>query len=514
MLRGIPDSSASGAGKMGETVKPETTTASAQWDEIRRLYRFYSGLNQRYAGLAAPQKAAPAENADPEAIARFQQWFAEIDKRVEAHQIREFLQTGFSLESDGLIALLARHLAAADRSEAHRDKLDFLLVQCLAQAIPPHAQNPDVQCAAEVLQPVLGDPGHFAWMDGLEACIRDLNDSRNLQEFMERRIFDRARELKAASGDVYFTAPAMLAFTRFNYVLRRGFIHLLRGELKTIRDALAQLETLGVGQVDCAAAGLSSVEPLKSLRALCRQWERPFQGKHSDQSWIHRVTQVRAAVAAAIEEAQRPKTAAAAPPAMPAAPPAPAAAAKAAALQATPAAPPKPAPAPAQTTSAAVATAKPAAAAGGPTAIPPLKTRLAAELERWEKHIAGQLRKEDPSKAAVLQVGRAKLSLIAWEVAAFQKAADAHAAALRRAATLRAMLAAAVGGASAWAPAAFDSLLQTAQSQLASLQQRAAQAEQAKDAHAADLAACARSLAAVLEQAKGLSKTKAPARKD
>src|SRR4029077_18029463 len=64
---------------------------------------------------------------------------------------------------------------------------------------------------------------------------------------------------------------------RFNFRLRMGFFRLMHSDLHAIRKAVHELETMGVGTVDCREAGLGSEEPLATMRTLCHQWKKPFR---------------------------------------------------------------------------------------------------------------------------------------------------------------------------------------------------------------------------------------------
>ncbi len=527
-------------------------------EEIKLLHPFYVALNQRSVGLPPVQIPEPLDTADEADLDRLQQWFSDIDKYVEAYHLREVLQTGFSLDADGLIALIARHQAAGNKEDRHRDKLDFLLTQYLALAIPPDMQTPEVEDAAGVLEPILGDRNAFAWMHGLEACITQLNSCHDLKEFMDRGMFERGRELKVAAGEVYFSAPAQLAFTRFNFLLRRGFIRLLFADLHAIRHALAELESLHASEIDATAAGLSASEPIRNIATLCTQWEKPFQGKHSDKQWIEQVVQLGTLLPTAIEQARIKNASAAsklvADPAMELPSETPvaleadnvfAAHATRTSGEAAPSASPveqhssamsqaqssravshqakpdvseegKPRPAAKKT----VVSAPPqteedsaeseAESAAAPVSAPaPVEPNFGIELDLRQTEIAAQLQSADAGKLAVVHVGNAKISMPSWLVAAFQGKADATAVLLRRAATVTAMLSAAqAAGETKDGDATDAGLVNFARSELVRLQEKVKHARQSKDPGAVNLSACVRSLTAVLEQAETRARSK------
>ncbi len=522
-------------------------------EEVRHLHTFYVALNRRFAlAPAAPELPRQPDSGDTADVERVEEWFGQVDGRAEAYQLRELLQTGFQLDGAGLAALVARHLRATATSDAHRDKLDFLLVQLLAQEIPPDTQDANHTGVAAVLQPILGDSRNFQWMDHLDGCVRQVSVCRSLREFMDLRLFDRGRELKMTAGPVYFTAPAMLAFTRFNFLVRRGFIRLLLADLKDIRDALVQLESAGVTVLDASSAGLSNSEPLKSIARLCKQWERPFQGKHSEQDWIYRVIEMRALVTAAASEARLtppPPEAVVEPADKSALVPAPVATAAPAVIAgparmaefavvpqpadvepplaepvppqiavklageraATPA--PTAAPKPATVTAAsepvtaltkpaktpATAVSKPVPASQVPAATPAgVPDAPDVVLDTLPAQIAVQLESARPGKSAAVTVGEAKVSLASWEVAAFMDTANVSAAAVQRAVALRAML-------SAVKPqkAVLLAWLEAGNAEITSLREQAAAARQSGDTDAAmALSMSARSLVTAVEQAQ------------
>src|SRR4051812_4059385 len=140
---------------------PYISSPVAKWRSARRLYPIYTALALQF-GLDAPPYENlddPAVQGDPNFLARVQAWFDAIDERLHVAEFRQLLQgTAVAASEDKLQVLIERHYTKPDKTEADRDKLDFLLVQYFAVCSPPTVSDRELQMedAAEVLAPVLG----------------------------------------------------------------------------------------------------------------------------------------------------------------------------------------------------------------------------------------------------------------------------------------------------------------------------------------------------------------------
>ena len=249
---------------------------AAEWRAARRLYPLYLALIQQFGLGVPPSKELehPMDRTEPEAIERVRGWFAGLDERVQVYQLRQLLQTTHLGSQDNLHALIARHLEKQRKTESDRDKLDFLLVQYFTQCAPPEFHNRDVtlEDVAEILEPVLGgaslDPPQ--WLSPLERDLEALKGCENLRQVFAHGILEQGRRLKAQAGEMYYGSAVLLAFTRYNFLVRRAFFRCMHADLHAVRHALHQLEQRGVATVDCARAQLSEQEPLGAVRQICQ----------------------------------------------------------------------------------------------------------------------------------------------------------------------------------------------------------------------------------------------------
>src|SRR5574342_1347912 len=135
---------------------------TAQWRAARRLYPIYAGLAEHCQLGSPPYKELEGidERAEPEAIQRVGEWMTEMDRSIEVHHLRQFLQSsGMATSENAVQALIDRHLGKEGRADPDRDKIDFLLVQYFAICAPPsfHDREVDMEEVAEVLEPILGE---------------------------------------------------------------------------------------------------------------------------------------------------------------------------------------------------------------------------------------------------------------------------------------------------------------------------------------------------------------------
>ena len=269
---------------------------SSNWKRACSIYPVYLALSKEFdLGLAPCHELelGPHESK-PESLVRAEQWFRDADHRIEVHHIRELLNQS-ALDERVLQALLTRHLGKEPKNESDRDKIDFLLVQYLAQCLPPRlpANKLSLEQVADVLKPILGDASRPKEVPALEECIGDLNQCRSLEEFLEKKILERGRGVKTSAQEKPFDPSSLVAFTRFSFLVRLGCIRLLHEDLDALEEELKRLEKAGAKRIDCSAAGLSDKESLTGLRRTSAKWRRFFPGKYTQNHWFTDVVSVR-----------------------------------------------------------------------------------------------------------------------------------------------------------------------------------------------------------------------------
>ncbi len=282
---------------------------AAQWRAVRRLYPIYVALATQF-GLGIP----PYENLDdaglsePELVEQVERWFTEMDPRIQVHHLRQLLQNaGIAASEEKLHGLIDRHLSKPELSETDHDKLDFLLVQYFAVCSPPSFQDREVQVdeVAEVLEPVVGRcilplP---EWLGPLQTWVEAMRDCRSLREMQDSGIVKQGHQLRVAARGKGLGPDILVAFTRFSYLLRRTFFHLINSDLKTVELALDQLEARGVSVLDCSAAQLSVATSIQELRRLCRNYKKPVVPDYSVDVSITRLIALREVTERALAEA-------------------------------------------------------------------------------------------------------------------------------------------------------------------------------------------------------------------
>ena len=77
----------------------------------------------------------------------------------------------------------------------------------------------------------------------LEQYIQAANKAPSLNELLTGGILDKGRKLKTSAGEAYFVPAAMVAFTRFSFLMRRVFFRLMHQDLNAIMDGLRELES-------------------------------------------------------------------------------------------------------------------------------------------------------------------------------------------------------------------------------------------------------------------------------
>jgi hypothetical protein len=317
---------------------------AAQWEAARRLYPIYSELAREFVIDVKPcsDLEAGADTPGRESVEQANHWLEEMDQRVQVHQLRQFLQTNPLGDQDGLLRLLLHYLASPTRTDANRDKIDFLLVQYFSTSAPGQLEDQDVDLAfvAQSLAPALGevDLKTPLWLNALDRVLEGSRKCKSLDQLLHGGILEQGRKAKTQAGDLFYLPIALVAFTRFGYLMRRAFFRLMHNDLNAILDGLDELDTKHIEAIDCRRAQFSAQEPVARLRIICQSWKVMFQAEYSSGSPLRMLVDLRASVDYALgrgkapeeKKAPAPANAAAGKPA-PAKPAAPAAPAKTAA---------------------------------------------------------------------------------------------------------------------------------------------------------------------------------------
>jgi hypothetical protein len=269
-----------------------TTTATLNlyevtefWRIARRLYAVYIELDRTFELdiTTCPELENAADSPEADARERVLQWFDQIDGHVQVWQLRQLLQSTSLQNEENLRYLIARHLDKKQKTEADKDKVDFLLVQYFAHCAPHGLAETALEEVARVLEPAMGKaPQTFPeWASGLDAKLHKLNESNSLEELQNSGALQEVRELKLAVGDDYFEPGFLVAFTRFNFLARRAFFRAMHLDLHAIRESVNELERLGFATVDCRDASLTESESLEQVRHVVHQWKTPFRAPYS-----------------------------------------------------------------------------------------------------------------------------------------------------------------------------------------------------------------------------------------
>jgi len=285
-------------------------TLPAEWREARALYPLYANLAKEFVidAPACPDLEEQTEAPSEESVRQARQWLLDLDERIQVHQLRQFLQTSSLASEQGLRDLLSHHLAKK-HTEADRDKIDFLFVQYFAHCAPPGLQdeNVDLACVAQVLEPVLGAVDRKApkWLAPVDQLLAEANTSKDLNRLLTAHILDKGRQLKESIGEEYFSPMAIVAFTRFGFLMRRIFFRLMYQDLHGIVEGLRELEKNGVGTLDCRRAQFSAEEPISRLRMICQSWKVLFHAEYSSGQPLRMLVDLRAVVDGALARAAK-----------------------------------------------------------------------------------------------------------------------------------------------------------------------------------------------------------------
>lgn len=463
------------------------------------MFPIYVALaKQLQLEIPIPQnKRILPEKVDAELFTKILQWLDVMDQQVMVHQLRHLLQmTTLNASESGLRALIMRHLRKPSKTPVDRDKADFLLVQYFALTAPPKVYHKQIELSdvANVLRPVFGevDSTPLPWCEPLEKMIAALRGFKSLKDILKTNFIEQGRRVKESAGGMFYDPSAMLAFIRFNFLLRRTLIELMHADLIYIRSGLTQLQNAGAKTLDCQSVGLGKAEPIEKLQQMTDEWKQPFQKEYTERTVnqaFEKLLGLRADVERGMEKV------------LGKASPAPAAASAPATEK------------PAKKNGAAEAPAPPAAKAKEkhepPNAAGADGTVAALDFENCMEQIWEQLISAPPSRGrsmTTVKVGGARLLMSSWEVAAFVSEDGPSAEDLRRAVVARAMVSSGLEQAKETGNATgLDRALSIARVEVSRLQERVEVAKQTKDTEAAvNLGISTKRLLSALDEAEKL----------
>jgi hypothetical protein len=447
-----------------------------QWEELRSVFPIYVALAKQLQleiPIAQNKRILP-ERVDPELFVQIQKWLEVMDQQVLVHQLRHLLQmTTLNASESGLRALIMRHLRKPAKTPTDRDKADFLLVQYFALTAPPKIYHKQIELGdvANVLRPVFGevDSTPLPWCEPLENMIASLRGFKSLRDMLQTNFIEQGRRVKETAGGMFYDPSAMLAFIRFNFLMRRTLIELMHADLIFIRSGLINLQNTGAKTIECHSVGLGKAEPIDKLQRLTDEWKQPFQKEYTERTVnqaFEKLLGLRADLERAVEKV----------------------------IGKAPAAPAAPEPEVPSKKSA------PSTPAGGSSAKLKEKTETPAakqsdaggsalDFETCMEQIWEQLISAPPSRGrsmTTVKLGAVRLLMSSWEVAAFVSEDGPAAEDLRRAVVARALLTSNLERAKETGNATgLDRALTIARVEVSRLQERVEAAKQAKDTEAA-----------------------------
>jgi hypothetical protein len=281
---------------------------ATQWSEARLAYPLYAALATQFNFAPLPHSTGelPPQRPTRDVFDADLKWYDKIDENLRAFQIRQLPPEVLNASEEGLRAFLQRQLRKQEKTAADRDKIDLLLVQYFALCAPEDLYRKDIGLddVAQVLKPVLSDAdvAPLEWCAPLDQILEKIAQCQSLRDMMEHGLLEQGRLVKESAGPLFYDPAALIAFCRFNFLLRRAFIRLLHADLNAVQHAVEALDSKGVQTVDCRRAGFSAAEPTIQLRFYCENWRQPFHKDYTANS-VRRAFEQLLALRADLEEA-------------------------------------------------------------------------------------------------------------------------------------------------------------------------------------------------------------------
>ena len=296
------------SGQPAPSLSQQAEAIAGAWAEARLVYPLYFYLATHFHLTIPPVQEASLSAACP-ATSLFEKvihWLDEMDAQIRTNQLRQLLHSLKDVKPESLRALILRLLRHTEKSATDRDNIDLLLATYFALCAPEDLYACEITLAdvAQVLQNVLADadPTELEWCGPLNQVLDAMKECRGLREVFAAKLLEKGRELKDAAGFMFYDPAALVAFTRFNFLVRRSFFRLLHADLRAIREGLTELERRGILAVDCRTAGLTQQEPVAHLREISLAWRQPISADYAAES-ANRTFEQLLAIRAAVERA-------------------------------------------------------------------------------------------------------------------------------------------------------------------------------------------------------------------
>jgi len=295
----LPKQPAASLGEKAEAI-------AAAWSEARLVYPLYYYLATHFHLEIPPvhEPTLPAACPASELFGRIMRWLDQMDTAVRTNQLRQLLHSLKEIKPESLRAVILRLLRRPEKTPTDRDNIDLLLATYFALCAPEDLYSCEITLSdvAQVLRSVLpdADPTELEWCVPLDQVLEAMKQCHGLGEVFAAKLLEKGRELKDASGFMFYDPAALVAFTRFNFLLRRSFFRLLHADLRAIREGLTDLERHGVSAVDCSSAGLTAQESVAHLREISLSWRQPISSDYAEESANHTFEQL-LAIRAAVE---------------------------------------------------------------------------------------------------------------------------------------------------------------------------------------------------------------------
>jgi len=243
----------------------------------------------RGLGQACPVKDWASANGQGEA------WLRKIDSVTSPMQMRHYLQDENTVCDEPTLRGLGQRFRAHQPVAA--DKLFIVVAEYLYRFAPQgFSEMTMIPLAhvAEILEPIVGIAEDLPdWLPELEEIVNELFACEHLHDLAKTGIFDKGRKLKARVSADGLDTMGLVAFARFNFLLRRTFTTLWEAEVWWIEQALNELESRAEFFVDCTEIGLSPIVPTNELFHMVCQWKRPSFSDYAQDQTYQKVQKVR-----------------------------------------------------------------------------------------------------------------------------------------------------------------------------------------------------------------------------
>jgi hypothetical protein len=225
--------------------------------DMAAVHGFYVALLQDALGHPVPvPHEVTAKDAVSQAADTLPRWLNLLDLAITPPMVRDALKE--STSQDTAEALLRHFMRKRSRSDADRDKTDFIVTFLYRQVVPPERQISEEFVVdhpsefEEELYTILGEDEAAPLPEEHRQLVREfpfireeVEEFRHFDELMDSGVLQRVREIKQRFGDSFYHPRVLATSAAYNVFFGHRFDELFRQTAEQIKHFASSVQQQG-----------------------------------------------------------------------------------------------------------------------------------------------------------------------------------------------------------------------------------------------------------------------------